>query len=333
VNTDTQQWQDTREDIKRRLLEVLGPFPDTVTDLQPRTVEQIRCEGYLRRKVLYQAQPGEDIGAYVMVPDGGEGPFPVAFCIHPTTAGSGKDRIAGVWGVAPDTPPDASRSYAHELAQRGYLVFAPDFLTDGERVYPGWKPYHTRPFYEANPEWSAVGKNIWDAMRGIDFLQTVPEADVSRLATIGHSFGGHHSLFIAAFDQRVKCVVSNGGVVSWLTRGENHWARPLDSWYTYINKLRPYYENDDTAMPLRFWEVMALLAPRPLLAMTAQGDTQSPEEARFTYEHVREVYRSLGVPDRTLFYLYPGPHDFPVPIRELAYAWLHRWLASPGEEV
>ncbi len=334
MKVNASAWQAQREELKRRILEILGPFPEEVPDLDPSTVEETQCDGYMRRKVLYQTQPGESVPAYLMIPDGITGPRPVAFCIHPTTRGSGKDRVAGVWGIAPHTPPDASRSYAHELAQRGYVVLAPDFLTDGERVYPGWKPYHTRPFYEANPEWSAVGKNIWDAMRGIDFLETVPEADMSRIATVGHSFGGHHSVFIAAFDDRVSCVAANGGVMAWYTKGaELHWARPLDSWYTYINKLRPYLEDESVALPFRFYEFMALVAPRPILSMSSDEDGERLEDMGFTYTEARKVWGALGAADRAMFYHYPGPHDFPTNVRDIAYAWLHRWLCNPGEEV
>lgn len=331
VNADN--WETQRAELKQRILEILGPFPEEAPQLNPRTVEEVQCDGYIRRKVLYQCEPGEDVPAYLMIPDDIAEPRPVAFCIHPTTKGTGKDRIAGIAGVAPGEPPDASRSYAHELAQRGYVVLAPDFLTDGERIYPGWEPYHTQPFYEQNPEWSAAGKNIWDAMRGIDFLQTVPEADCSRIATIGHSFGGHHSIFIAAFDERITCAVSNGGGVSWRLKEKLGWARPLDSWYTYINKLRPYLEDENSQLPFYFYEFAALVAPRPLLAMSAEGDGQTNEQMRFTYENAKAVWEALGAPEKWRSYWYPGPHDFPLPVRELAYAWLHRWLEFPVREV
>ena len=333
MSIDPADWSAQRERLKKRILEILGPFPEGAPPLNPRTVAEVQCEGYVRRKVLFQTQPGEDVPAYLMIPDGIDGPRPVAFCIHPTTRGSGKDRISDVWGIAPHTPPEPSRSYAHELAQRGYVVFAPDFLTDGERIYPGWPPYHTRPFYEANPEWSAVGKNIWDAMRGIDFLQTVPEADCSRIATIGHSFGGHHSIFIAAFDERVSCVAANGGVMSWRTGPGLHWARPLDSWYTYINKLRPWLVDESLPLPFEFWEFISLIAPRPVLAMSSDEDGETYEDMVFTYTQAHRVWSDLGVGDRALFYHYPGPHDFPDPVRDMAYAWLHRWLSYPGKEV
>jgi len=333
MHVGPENWSNQREELKRRVLEILGPFPTECVDLSPRVVDEVQCQGYVRRKVLYQTQPGEDVPAYLMVPDGLDGPRPVAFCIHPTTKGSGKDRIAGLAGIEPGTPPDASRSYAHELAQRGYVVLAPDFLTDGERVYPGWEPYHTLPFYEANPEWSAVGKNIWDAMRGIDYLQTIPEADCSRIATIGHSFGGHHAIFIAALDDRVACVAANGGAITWWLNEKLGWARPLDSWYTYINKLRPYLERDDRQVPFEFSDFTALVAPRPLLSMSAEGDGHPVAEMEATARGAMPAWHALGAGDKVLFTCYPGPHDFTQPVRDMAYAWLHRWLSYPGREV
>ena len=333
MQIDPANWETQRADLKRRVLEILGPFPEEKPDLDARVVDEVDCGTYVRRKVLYQSQPGEDIPAYLMLPKETDGPRPAIFATHPTTSGSGKDIVAGITGWEPGSEPEPACSYAHELAQRGYVVLAPDFLTDGERVYPGWEPYHSRPFYDANPEWSAVGKNIWDAMAGIDFLHTVPEADVTRLATIGFSFGGHHSMFIPAFDDRVTCAVCNGGLVSWRLPEKLGWARPLDSWYTYINKLRPYLEDENSQLPFHFYEVMSLVAPRPMLTMHAEGDGQPEEEVRAACAGARIAWQDLGVPERLGTYWYGGPHDFPPPVRDMGYAWIHHWLGHPGHEV
>ena len=85
-----------------------------------------------------------------------------------------------------------------ELAERGYVTLAPDYPYLGENKFD---PYQ-------NGYVSCTMKGIWNHMRAIDLLQSLTEVDGQRIGVIGHSLGGHNSLFLAAYDERVRCVVS-----------------------------------------------------------------------------------------------------------------------------
>jgi hypothetical protein len=73
----------------------------------------------------------------------------------------------------------------------------------------------TRGFYRQHPEWSIVGKNTWDIMRSVDFLQTLDFVDRANIGSIGWSLGGQTVLFAAAFEPRITATVTNGGVLDW----------------------------------------------------------------------------------------------------------------------
>jgi dienelactone hydrolase len=90
-----------------------------------------------------------------------------------------------------------------------------DLLTDGERVEPGEEVMQSRPFYARHPEWSIVGKNTWDIMRSVDFLQTLDFVVPAQIGCIGLSLGGHTAVFAGAFEPRLAATISVGGVLDW----------------------------------------------------------------------------------------------------------------------
>jgi len=93
-------------------------------------------------------------------------------CLHQTTP-LAKDEPAG-------THPDAAWPYAHELALRGFVCIVPDYPSFGEHAYD----------FRAHPEYaSGTMKAIWDNIRAVDLLESLPEVDRDRIAVIGHSLG------------------------------------------------------------------------------------------------------------------------------------------------
>src|SRR5690606_33790308 len=92
--------------------------------------------------------------------------------------------------------------YALHLAQRGYITLAPDYPSFGEYEYD-FEPKHG---YR-----SGSMKAIYDNIRAIDVLQSLPAVDDERIGCIGHSLGGHNTMFTMFFDERIKVGVSNCG--------------------------------------------------------------------------------------------------------------------------
>ena len=171
------QWPERRAEIERRWLELLGDFPTEVPELRPEMREVERKDGLTRYHVSFQAEPDDRVTAWLLVPDAArERPVPAIVCVHSTTWGSGKDQVIGLSGRRPVDPPrdpQVGADYGRTLARHGFVSLSIDLLTDGERIDPLHRVMDTRPFYQKHPDWSIVGKNTWDIMRSVDFLQTL----------------------------------------------------------------------------------------------------------------------------------------------------------------
>lgn len=322
-----------REGWLAEWLKLLGPFPETKPPLEPAMKRVGDIDGIECHYVTYQTEPGERVPGYLLVPESAKrAPGPAMFCLHPTTRGSGKRRTVGLSGAQPTDPPDppeTSRAYALELARWGYVTFTIDQVCDGERIPEGLPRYDTRAFYARHPEWSPVGKTIWDTMRGIDFLETLDFVDPSRIGCVGHSLGGHGTVFASAFDERIACGVANGGVLSWV-RDTDHWSRdPANrgavSAYIYIRKFRPYVEDPLLPVPIDFGQLIKSVAPRPLLVMCTEQEAKR-DSIVDTLADAGARYRSLGGGDRLALFTYPGAHNYPPDAKRFSFAWLDRWL-------
>ena len=92
------------------------------------------------------------------------------------------------------------------------MTFTYDAICFGERHDAASGHYGDAiPFYRQHPQWSLLGKMIWDMSRSLDYLETLDFIDASRIGSVGHSHGGITTLFAMAFDERIKAGVSNCG--------------------------------------------------------------------------------------------------------------------------
>jgi len=299
-------WPARRKVVERAWLDLLGEFPGEIPLLRPVMKEVAREDGITRYHVSFQSEPDDRVTAWLLVPERARGKrTPAIINIHSTTWGAGKDSTAGLAGRRPQDPPTApeiGRASGLELARHGYVTLCIDLLTDGERIKPGERVMDTRGFYLKHPEWSIVGKNTWDIMRSVDFLQTLDFVDGKSIGTIGWSLGGHTSLFAGAFDPRIAAAISNGGVLDWHRKVDAWSRRPEDGWrpwregdpertnpelerrfgfktnsgpYIYIKKFRPYIDDQTKPLPTDFDELMMMVAPRPLLIISSEWEFYS----------------------------------------------------------
>lgn len=293
-------WAQRRKGIERAWLDLLGEFPTEIPDLKPEMKKVATEGGITRYHVSFQSESDDRVTAWLLVPDAARKKLtPAIICIHSTTWGSGKDSTIGLSGRRPIDPPRDPRvgaAYGLELARHGFVTLSIDLLTDGERIDPNHRVMDTRPFYLQHPDWSIVGKNIWDVMRSVDFLQTLDFVDHKQIGIIGWSLGGHSALFAAAFEPRITATISNGGVLDW-HRKASHWSRKPSSWtpwkkgdaptssatierrfgfksnsgpYIYIKKFRPYIEDQSKEIPVDFDSLMMMVAPRPLMIISTE---------------------------------------------------------------
>jgi hypothetical protein len=158
-------------------------------------------------------------------------------------------------------------------------------------------------------------KAIWDNMRALDVLASLPYVRTNAFGAIGHSLGGHNALFTAVFDERIKVVATscafdsfrdymNGDIRGWTS--QRYMPRLLD--YTHDNR------------PFDFHDVLAAIAPRHIFASAPVGDTNFKwRSVEAIGREVRPVFR-LYRAENHLRILHPDcGHVFPPEIRQQAY--------------
>jgi len=161
------------------------------------------------------------------------------------------------------------------------------------------------------PGWTGLGKMTFDSSRCLDYLETLPQVDRSRLGCIGHSLGAKEVLFAMAFEPRLRVGIFNEGGIGLRM---SNWTDP---WYLSEAMKRhiPEMENH---------QVLALIAPRPFLVMG--GDNADGAASWLFVKEARSVYDLLGGRDRIGLYNHRAGHSFPQKARQVAYEWLDYWL-------
>lgn len=298
-------WDRRRAHILAGMQQVMGPLPTQRPGLDVQTLSSEHAEGYERQKISYRADAGEPVPAYLLIPNGISDRMPAMICLHQTT-NMGKDEPAGLGGKK-------SLWYAHELAQRGYVCLVPDYPSLGEYAHD----------FDKDDYQSGTMKGIWNHTRGIDLLTERSDVDPERVGAIGHSLGGHNAMFLAAFDTRVKAIVSSCGFTAFC----RYYGGDLAGWSgpRYMPKILTY--GGCKKVPFDFHEIVGSFAPRAFLAVAPLHDDNFDNGgAREVLESAGPVYRLFGAEAR-LVTRYPDTgHDFPDPDREAAYAFLDRWL-------
>jgi dienelactone hydrolase len=230
--------------------------------------------------------------------------------LHPTSP-LGKGVVDGEGGLP-------NRAYAKELAERGYVVLAPDYPPFGD--YAGYD-------FAADRYVSATMKGIFNHLRGVDLLTSLQGVDAHRIGVIGHSLGGHNAIFAGVFDERLKVVVTSCG---W-TPFHDYYGGKLAGWAQdkYMPRLRTAFGLDPDRVPFDFPEAVAALAPRGFFTNSPiHDDNFAVAGVRRAMPEVRKVYELLGAGGKLVARFPESGHDFPPAVREEAYAFVAQVLGA-----
>ncbi len=327
-------WPARRAALRRVIDVFLGSPPASAPPLEPHVESEVKLDGGLvRRRVRFQTEPGEFVPAWLFTPALTRGRLPAVVCPHQTTQ-VGKDEPAGMGG-------NPRLAMALMLARRGYVTLTYDAACFGERHDAATGHYgEAIAFYKRHPEWSLMGKMTWDLSRAAAFLASQDFVDASRIASAGHSHGGYTTWFAMALDERIATGVSSCGFDTFRHDGNPYrWSHatallPRLGFYVsspHIN-MRNYSGVPDSEViqiPFDMHQVLALIAPRPLMLTASDDDNIFPNagwSTRMAEARLRPVYELLNARDRLETFYFRGGHGFPSASEERAFTFIDRWL-------
>ena len=297
--------------VRSELLKELGGLPDYHGPLNARTTGEIRADSYTIEKVIYESLPGFYVTANLYRPNA-PGRYPAVLLQA---------------GHTQEDKPENQRIAAN-LAMKGFVVLCFDPIGQGERVQTyspqlgeplaGWSvPEHIL----MNAQSQLIGQGltryfIWDAMRSLDYLSSLPEVNSSRIGAAGCSGGGALTTFIGALDARVKAVVPACYPSSFEVLFPTAAVHP--------EMVFPHLLADglDTA------DLVEMSAPKPWLLQATETDEYgfSSKGVELVFREAQDWYDLYHARTNLNFIIGPGSHGMPLANREALYEWMIRWL-------
>jgi cephalosporin-C deacetylase-like acetyl esterase len=274
--------------------EIIGKLPPATKPMNPKSrlaYETPKWKGYEVTLDLY-----DDVFCYgvLLVPNDlkpGE-KRPVVVCQH-GLEGQPKDI------VNPKEKTRAYNSFGAQLADRGYVVFAP------QNPYIGGNKFRQLD-RKANPlKLSLYSFIVRQHERILQWLATLPFADALRIAYYGLSYGGKVAMRIPALLEGYCLSICSGDFNEWI------WKNITLAWrgsYMFTGEYEMY--EFDLGNTFNYAEMAALIAPRPFMVERGHDDPVGrDQEVAYEYAKVRYLYSKLKIPERTAIEFFPGGHE------------------------
>jgi len=224
------EWDVRKEQVRRQILvaEGLWPMP-TKTPLNAVIHGKIEGDGYTVEKVYFESAPGFFVTGSLWKPKVIKGKVPAVMFAHGHwqdarlslgTDDKVRQEIAAGGERFERGGKSIFQSLCIQLARMGCIVWQWDMLSDSDSIQFSREIVHTfakqRPEMNTTENWglyspqaeshlqSIMGLQTWNAVRGLDFLLSMPEVDPERTAITGASGGGTQTMLLAAIDDRIK---------------------------------------------------------------------------------------------------------------------------------
>jgi acetyl esterase/lipase len=305
-------WAKRRRQIVDGMQQAMGPLPSrtALPPLDMRVRGQADGDGFTRLTIDFVTEKNDRLPALLYRPKAKRlAKLAGILALHPTSP-LGKHRVTKEGGVP-------NRAYAYELAKRGHVVIAPDYPPFGDYNYD----------FESDDYVSGTMKGIFNHMRCVDLLQSLPEVDPGRIGAIGHSLGGHNAMFVGVFDTRIRVIVSSCG---W-TPFHDYYGGKIAGWTSdrYMPLLKTRYALNPDRVPFDFYGVVAALAPRAFFSSSPLRDSNfDVRGVKKAIPKAREVYQLLGQGEALQLRTPDCEHDFPPAIRKEAYRFIEQALGQ-----
>lgn len=295
-----EQWERRAAFLRKQILFSAGLLPlPSKSPLNPLVGDLIVHDDHSVQSVLLETYPGFFLGGNLYRPVGKDGKLPAVVSPH------------GHWrfGRFENSEVGSVPSRGINFARQGYVVFAYDMV--------GWNDTMQVPHGFAGPReelWliGTLGLQLWNSIRVVDYLASLPDVDPNRIGATGASGGGTQTFLLAAIDDRIG-YSAPVNMVSFIMQGGSRCENaPL---------LRVGTNNV---------EIAALFAPRPQLLVAATGDwtVNTPNEE---FPAVRRVYSLLDAASNVEYQQFDSPHNYHEDSRVAVYRFFGKHILSDAD--
>ena len=303
------------EEVRKKIAKAFN-LPKTKCPLNAKITGEKKINGIIVKNVVYESRKDFPVTALLMIPEGaGKHPASIMLCGH---AEEGK----------------ASATYqtaALNLAAQGFIMLVIDPVGQGERHQyvdisdknPGCcveHNYHGKQLHLTGEYFGAW--RAWDAVRGIDYLMTLPEVDTERVAITGNSGGGTMTTFVNALDSRLCMAAPSCYITTWLHEVENE--LPAD-----VEQMPPHAMEYGLDMA----DFIIAQAPRPAIILGQKNDFFDPRGTLEAYEDAKHIYSLLGAADDVEVFIGPDSHGYHLANREAMYNFFNKHAFGKKERI
>ena len=299
-----------REANIKSILKSLGDIPyDKSLPLSAKITGSFTYLDMTIERVVFESRPGVFVTGNFYLPNNREGRIPaVLFQAGHSPLGRACEPYSRVCTT---------------IASNGIAVFSIDPIGQGERY----------SFDEASPvkEHQYFGNRLWlngesltkyfvaDAMRALDYLETRPEIDPSRIGSTGSSGGGTMTALLSAIDDRIKAAAPGTFITDRETYLYADSAQDAEQiWYGATSSLFDHVE------------LVSCMCPKPYMILVVDSDFFCIEGSERTYETVKRFYDIFGAGDRLEMTVDASTHAYTAPLAAAAAKFFVKALL--GEE-
>jgi dienelactone hydrolase len=285
------EWETHAGKLRKQILSAAGlmPLPER-TPLNAKIFGRIENKDYSIEKVYIETLPGFYLAGNLYRPLGKKGKFPGMLAPH-GHAQYGRLEHGPLFSVP-------SRGINH--AKQGYVVFAYDMI--------GYNDTMQIPHAFGGPReqlWGIgpLGLQLWNSMRALDFIQSLPDVDPEKIVVTGESGGGTQTFLLCAVDSRPK------------------WSAPVNMISLIMQGGSPCENAPSLRLDTNNVEIGALMAPKPMLMVSATGDwtRNTPREE---FPAIKAIYDLYGKSDQVETIQIDAPHNYNRESREAVYRFM-----------
>jgi Acetyl xylan esterase (AXE1) len=178
---------------------------------------------------------------------------------------------------------------------------------------------------------TATRYQLWDAIRSLDYLTSLPMVDAKRVGVTGHSGGGTLTMLLACADSRLAAAAPCMG------NTENVAAIPFNPPGSTDDAEQDLVDSGPAGLDR--WDLFYPFAPKPMLIWPSDRDFYATYSSQYVtngweeFQKLRSVYVTLNRADHLKWADTPLPHSLAYDSRLLIYNWFTRWLQNDSKSV